>query len=512
MAHHNKEYVSSLREKMRRLNRPPVHFLLIAVLGLLAYSNTFDSPFQWDERFFLERNPVVKDLSYFVEPSRAKGTEYYGLLRNRYIGLLTFALNHRLHEFDVAGYHIFNFAVHVLNALLVYTLVVLTFRTPHLRGSSLSGSSTGIALFTALIFVSHPIQTEAVTYIYQRLASLVSFFYLCSLIAYIRSRLARGRPSRYGLYAVSLLSAVVAMKTKENAFTLPLTVALYEYLFFSGPARARVIRLVPFILTMTIIPMTLMEAGLPMDGMTGQIGHATRGFDDVSRENYLFTQFRVVVTYLRLLVLPVRQNVYYDYPVYDTFFKPAVLLSFLFFLAVVIFAGYIFYRSRINPGLRPASFGIYWFFITLTVESSIIPIPMLINEYRVYLPSVGVFLAVATGAFLLMRRLRDGRARKAALAALVLMPLALAYAAYERNKVWMTDVSLWEDVVRKSPLKTKGHFNLGLIYLRKGLIDNAEREFGTVLELNPRDLEAGRFLEFTRKLREEQKAGLNDRQ
>ncbi|MBI4824662.1 MAG: hypothetical protein HY805_10620 [Nitrospirae bacterium] len=119
------------------LEKPLIHLLLIALIGILSYSNTFNVPFQWDEEYLIVQNPIIKDLSYFLEPSKAKGVEYYNALKSRYIGYLTFALNYKLHGLDVRGYHVFNLTIHILNALLVYFLVVLTFKTPYLSNPPL---------------------------------------------------------------------------------------------------------------------------------------------------------------------------------------------------------------------------------------------------------------------------------------------------------------------------------------------------------------------------------------
>ncbi|MBI4822933.1 MAG: hypothetical protein HY805_01720 [Nitrospirae bacterium] len=84
------------------ISKPVIHLILIALIGILLYSNTFNSPFQWDEEDFIFGNPIVKDLSYFSEPSKAKGLELYPALKSRYIGYLTFALNYKLHGTEVA--------------------------------------------------------------------------------------------------------------------------------------------------------------------------------------------------------------------------------------------------------------------------------------------------------------------------------------------------------------------------------------------------------------------------
>src|SRR3972149_6709659 len=193
------EFTTRLRAA---LNKPHVYLLLIVVLGLLSYSNTLGAPFQWDEQTYISENPIIKDLSYFADLSKAKGFEQYSAVKNRYVGYLTFALNYKFGGLDVRGYHVVNIAIHILNAMLVYFLATLTFKTPFLKDSSIKEKSPLIALFSALLFVSHPIQTEAVTYIFQRLASLMAFFYLLSLVLYIKWRLSSSGHS--GLSGISL--------------------------------------------------------------------------------------------------------------------------------------------------------------------------------------------------------------------------------------------------------------------------------------------------------------------
>ena len=483
--------------------------VLIAAVGVFAYLRTFDSPFMIDDIHYIVENPTVRDLGYFFSPSEEKALGYYDAVNRRFVGYLTFALNYRLHGFNVTGFHIVNTYIHLLNAVLVYFLVVLTFRTPFLSPPHIpplaKGGNVGvtIALFSALLFVSHPVQTEAVIYVYQRFALLATLFYLLSLVLYIKWRLSSlghsglsgislpipnsrkdsrqaGMTARQSiLYLASLLCAVLAMKTKENAFTLPLMITLYEFLFFRGPVWPRLLRLIPLLLTLAIIPLSV--AGGPMQALSGAAA-AAGAF--ISPGDYLLTEFSVVVTYIRLLFLPVNQNINYDYPVYISFREPPVLLSFIFLLSVFLFALWLVYRSKSGePALRLMGFGVLWFFIALSVESSIFQIPVVISEYRVYLPSAGFFPAVASGAFLLLSRLRW---KKAALSALACILLALMYATYARSAVWESDLSLWEDVVKKSPKRSFGHNNLGNSYYARGMTDKALERYQTAVRLDPR--------------------------
>jgi tetratricopeptide (TPR) repeat protein len=467
-------------------SRAFLQLALIAAVGVLAYSNTLHVPFQWDEAVYIGGSPVVKDLGYFVHPDRAEGMELHGALKSRYIGYLTFALNYAIGGLDPTGYHLFNTAVHILNALLVYGLVLLTFRTPALRGGVLQERAQTIALLTSLLFVSHPVQTEAVTYIFQRLASLAACFSLLSVLAYARARMSTGRAAAIGLHAACVVAAVLAMKTKENAFILPLVVVLYEFVFFTGPFKPRALQLVPLLLTLAIIPLTLAGAERSAGDLISGVVPATRGYEGLSRGDYLFTELRVIVTYLRLLILPIGQNVDYDYPVFRSIFEPQVLGSLLLLLSLAGLALFLFFRSRAGVcETAVVAFGSFWFFLTLSVESSIVPIPMVINEYRLYLPSVGVFLACSTGAFLLLERLRDDRTRSIALAAIFTLPFVLAIATYSRNAVWASKVSLWEDTVGKSPSLVYPRNNLGIAYIEADRLDDAIREFQAALAIKP---------------------------
>ena len=481
------------------LQNPVFHVFLVCFTGLVVYSNTFTAPFQWDEYHFLIANPLIKNLDYFISPLRAAHSEYYPGLIGRYVGYLSFALNYHFHGFDVVGYHIVNILIHILSALSLYLLVTLTFRTPRLARSGIGGRSGEVALFTSLLFVSHPLQIEAVTYVFQRFASLVALFYLVSMIMYVKGRLitdglppanagkSRGRPAVYFLF--SFIFAVLAMKTKENAFTLPLVIILYDFFFFNGPLRKRILYGAPLLLTMAIIPLTLIGVDRPLGRIIGAAGSATRGATYISRSSYLFTQFRVVLTYLRLLAFPINQDIDYSYPVYHSFFNFHVLLSFLIILSIACAAFYMFFSSRRGAELRVVSFGLLFFLVALSVESGIIPIPMLIDEYRVYLPSAGMFLAAAVSVYYLSERSARKGAHRIAVLFLAVVVMLYSAAAYTRNETWGSRIGLWQDAAGKSPGTVTPHFVLGTIYESKGDLDKAKEQYDMVLRHRPDDVD-----------------------
>jgi protein O-mannosyl-transferase len=478
--------------------RTAIHILCVVILGFLIYSSTLDSPFVFDDETYILNNPALKDPRYFLDHTKIyELPESYGSFReqfgNRLIVHLSFLLNYAIHDFDVTGFHIFNVSVHIMNALLVYLLVNATFNTPLMkRSTALDPAVTPrltalFALVCALLFTAHPLQTQAVTYISQRVTSLAVFFFLLSLFFYIRARLSEKSPHRYLYFVLSLCSAILAMKTKEISFTLPVVIALYELMFLEGKTNGRILCLAPFLLTMAIIPATLL--------IQTYSGELLKGFSEVSKEtasisrsDYLFTQFSVIVTYLWLLVLPVSQNLDYDYPVYQSFFVPQVWLSFLLLVSIFVLAVYLFYRSRKESAgswaFRLMSFGILYFFITLSVESSLIPIKDIIFEHRVYLPSFGFFLCITAGAMLLSLRLHEPLNRVVA-PVMIIIIIVFAGAAYSRNMIWSSAFSLWTDAAAKSPLKARPHANLGRELYSRGDIYGAVSEFQTAVRLDP---------------------------
>ncbi|HBG45683.1 MAG TPA: hypothetical protein DDW94_01675 [Deltaproteobacteria bacterium] len=205
----------------------------------------------------------------------------------------------------------------------------------------------------------------------------------------------------------------------------------------------------------------------------------------------------VIVTYLRLLLLPVNQNFDYEYPVFDSLFRAQVLASFVFLLALFIFAVYLLRRHYANRSAYPLAIatGIFWFFITISVESSIIPIQHVIFEHRLYLPSAGAALAFAAGLFYVIDLIRPNVSAWAIVAAAAILAVApLSVASFLRNQLWKDPVALYADLVRKSPNKLPGRVFLGHAYLQKGDADRAIGELTAALRIEANDPTAHFFL------------------
>jgi len=535
----NKEMGTVLFSEKRSKKLILLGLIGIILLGAVLYSNILHAPFVFDDHSSIKENDSIRSIA----------ESFKKISSNRYLVLLSFAVNYAAGGLNPFGYHLTNNLIHVINALLVYYLVILTFRTPYFSSQSPQATRRGeqsaftppsppyqggarggvvsshfIAFFSAFIFIAHPIQTQAVTYIAQRATSMAAMFYLLSLVMYSKFRiqdsgyrmqspqatrrggditplnppLTRGEVkggimhrASWILYLCSLLFAFFAMKTKEIAFTLPVIITLYEFSFFNRSPNAehrtpnlkRLLYLLPILLTLLIIPLSMVNFKAPVEAITQDINIQSRETVNISRADYFLTQFRVIVTYLRLLILPVNQSLDYSYPVYHSFSNHQVFLSFLFLLAIFGIAVYLFYISRYNPPsppfskggrrgfLRLISFGVFWFFITLSVESSFIPIRDVIVEHRLYLPSIGFFIAAVLSVDYLFSNIR---LKTAVMAAIV---LALSVGAYNRNTIWKDPQILWEDVIAKFPNNARAYNNLGVELKNKGEFDKAIEQF-----------------------------------
>ncbi len=460
--------------------RAVVASLTIAVATVLVYSNTFDSSFHFDDVPNIVENLGLRHLSSQWPPSG-----------NRWLGYLSFALNYRLGGLGVFGYHLANVAIHVCNGLLVFWLTALTLRTPAMRRAEVGRIVRRYLPLTAgLLFAVHPVQTQAVTYIVQRFASLATLFFLLSLALYGQARLSleEVRPSKARsavLYCLSVAAAAAAMKTKEISFTLPLVAALYELTFFGQ--RRRLLLLAPLAATALLIPYGLVTQERSLADVLGDASHVAAETPEIPRFTYLVTQSRVVVTYLRLLLLPIRQNLDYDFRLSSSLADPAVLVAIAILLAVATAAVLLLARARrTNRGAGVlVVFGVAWFFVTLSVESSLIPIRDVIFEHRMYLPSVGALLALSTALLWALERLHSSISPAVQVAcALAITAGPLGVAAHERNLVWKNELTLWSDVVAKSPGKPRAHNNLGNAYEARGQLDDALLEYREAIQLD----------------------------
>ena len=444
-------------------------FIIIAFvffLTFLIYSPSFYAPFQLDDYPVFVHNPIIQNLN---NPA--------GIWRydpSRFLTHMTLSLNFYNSGLNVLGYHMVNFLLHMFVACFVYFFIFLTVSRKEFEAKLTYGQRHLFSLTTALIFLTHPIQTSTVTYLAQRATLLAALFYLIALVAYILYR----REDKIKFYVPAIMASILGGFCKPIVVTLPLAICLYEVFFLSRrfiPSRKTMAGWIPFILSAFMIPCLLMLWKYRSLDMTRweQVTFLTQ---DISRQEYLLTQFNVLATYLRLILVPVDQNLDYDYPLAVNFFSFPTWASF------GVLTLFLILGIRLKQKQPLISFGIFWFFFTLSLESSIFPMEDVIFEHRLYLPMVGLSIAMTMTIFSLIRH----RVLRAAFIMTIL--LVWATMTYHRNIIWSDRFLFLKDALLKSPGKSRIYNSLGLAYAEHSFYAQALIAFNQAIVKDPNDL------------------------
>ncbi len=418
---------------------------LVAAVGAV-YLGSFRGVFQFDDYNVIVGNPVAHGLGAFLA-DLPRGIR--PLLK------LTYTLNWIFGP-GPFGFHLVNTALHAANAVLLFRIA------RRVGGPSLSAFA---AFVPALWFAVHPVQTEAVTYISGRSVSLMAFFYLSSLLAWLKGR-EEGRPLL--LYAASPSLFLLAVLSKETAVTLPFALALAEGARGGGKGwkDAFAAQAVHWAMLACLAFLLLAHPGY------GRLLESCFGIRSAS-EN-LLTQVGGIAYLLSRLILLNAQNIDPDLPVVRE--GTASLLPPALLLLLLLAAGAYAFRKRSLAG-----FGILWFFLHLLPTNSIVPRLDVANERQLYLASWGLFLALASFA----DRIPEGAwRRRAAVCALLLAAMFGGFTVL-RNAAYRSEVALWEDTARKSPGKARAHNNLGYAYRRAGRFAEAREEYLRALAIDP---------------------------
>jgi Tfp pilus assembly protein PilF len=442
---------------------------LTIFLVFLIYSSNLDGPFLFDDGRNITNNPAIRltRLSW----SGLTDAAFKSPLSNRPIAYVSFALNYYFHSYRTVGYHTVNIFIHLCTGLFLFLFLKTTLNLPPVR--SRYGNPGWLPCIAALIWLVHPLQTQSVTYIVQRMNSMASMFYILSILCYARARLEQRPAIQWTLAAACIISGLLALGSKETAATLPLFILLYEWFFLQNLSGKWLKRHLPILFGLTIVFLgvsLIYLEGRPLEQILSR--YELRNFTPLQR---IFTQFRVLFLYLGLLIYPHpnRLNLDYDYPLSHSLIDPPATL-----LALIAIIGLLGGSIRLAKNDRLISFCILWYFGNLAIESSIIGLEI-VFEHRTYLPSMMIILMVAA---LVDRYLRSNLLKVASACAIVLVFSAWTY---ERNTLWNNAVTLWSDVVKKSPQKVRPHNNLGNALKRQGKIEKAIKHFNIALQINP---------------------------
>lgn len=381
---------------------------------------------------------------------------------NRPIANLTFALNWFVGKDSPSGYRLVNLAIHLFTGFILYIVILDLLNSINMRGKY-SSSAYMIALLGASLWTASPIQTQAVVYIVQRMASLSTLFYLLSILCYVRARSTGIAYRQAGLFLLSFVAFLCGLGSKENAAMLPACIVLLEFTFYQDWSCACVRRRFGYIVASSLVLLLVGGALLLTTGSAlSVLGYSTRLFSPMER---LLTESRIVFFYLGQIFYPTpdRFSIVHDVELSRSLLDPWTTLPSIVGIVLLVCGALLQVRKR--PML---SFAILFFFMNHAIESSIVGLE-LIFEHRNYLPSLFLFVPVSMGLLWIVDHYRSKRRNIAYVIALFIFTLivAMGVSTSIRNMAWMDEKTFWEDAVQKAPLSMRPVHNLAYYFYEK---------------------------------------------
>jgi tetratricopeptide (TPR) repeat protein len=471
---------------MKSSGRNIAAFALLFFIIIFIYSNTFQSSWHLDDYPSIIKNPQLH-LTVLSAGSVVKaffgsrdGGLYLGKNLFRPIACLSLALNWYFGKDDVFSYHIVNIAIHIVTAFILFLTILNLLKTPQLQ-TKYEGSKYFIGLCTATLWAINPIQTQAVTYIVQRMAALAAMFYLLSIFLYLKGRFNKSLTPKVLLYTGCFVSFLLAIGSKENAATLPIALILTEIIFFQDLNQIRTRRVLIWGGLASLFVTICLGLFLFYQGSFSSFlaGYNTRSFSLIQR---LLTEPRIVIFYITQIFYPIptRLSIEHDILLSNSLFDPWTTLPSIVLILVLI--GFGLSQSRKRPIVALA---ILFFFLNHMIESTIIPLELLF-EHRNYLPSFFIFLPVAVGIkrSLDIYRHKNRSMYMILVSALTLLIMGFGMGTYIRNMAWATEKTLWEDAITKAPGRARPYQNLAFGYYKKiGDFDKAFDLYKKALKL-----------------------------
>ncbi|MFH1798853.1 MAG: tetratricopeptide repeat protein [Candidatus Omnitrophota bacterium] len=438
---------------------------LIVVIGLGAYYNSMNGALFWDDEVTVVNNVFIRQPFSYV--SEIFSTSYHtgaGETLNFYrpLATLSFAADYKIWKLQPFGYHLTNVILHLLNGILVFSLLYKIF------------GRYRFSLICACLFLVHPINSEAVNYVSNRTDLLMVFFFLSAFLSYVFYR--RREKSLFLVMSVSFY--VLSVLSKEMGLVLPIFLVAYEVLFFKKNKNFPA--LIGFILpavfyvflragTLNFLNLNILTQGAQASPYSQSIAFRALFFG------------KVFLTYIRLFFLPLNLHMEYDMPRLNV---PVSFLGLLFLALMCFFA------IRFSGRKKAVCFGQIWFVLgLLPICGIIVPINNVVSEHYLYLGSIGFFVMI-TAAFAALWRISPFPIRIFSAVCGILVVISFCYLTVQRNKDWRDPLAMYLEIASNTKYSFRANNNAGVEYFRRGDLYKAEEYFRRSIGIFPEYAEA----------------------
>jgi len=432
--------------------------LLIVTCGLAVYEGSLGGVFVFDDLPWIVENQSIRKL---WPPWAAMGITLRPLL------FYSFAINYAISGLDVWSYHVVNLAIHVSAALALYGLVrriLLTDRLVERYGSS----ARWIALVVALIWMVHPLQSQAVAYVIQRGESLMGLFFLLTLYCVVRGAQS---PHPRPWYVVAVFVHLCGLGTKEVMATCLPVLFILDALFVCGSVRGAIRRRWVLYCVMAAPGVIALVAVLYFRIYIDSALPASH--------TYALTQSGVILHYLRLSFWPDPLCFDYAWPLASSWKEAYLSVTAVGLL--VLGSLWALFRRRAVGFLGAA------FFLVLAPTSSFMPVRDPALEHRMYLPLAAVAVLVVLAGHQALRRLPAREHTRALLAPVMVGILVAAggFRTHQRIGLYRSAEAIWADVIAQRPENARAHNSLGASQAARGDFERAAASYREAIRLRP---------------------------
>lgn len=453
-------------------NREALSFLLILAIAFLLYSNTLDNKFLYDDDNFFVRNVYTKEWKYLPNIFSENVIAGSGLMSNYYrpILSLSFLIDYKLWGLSPIGYHISNILMHAITAFLACLLINRIIK------------NWRISLLSSIVYLAHPLQTEAVTYVTGRADPLSALLALSSMLLFLHAA-ENFNFKKYSYLSFSLLFFILAILSREVFIVLPFLLALYLICFNEKRiSKNSLWKAFAAILPYLIVLGFYVAIRLTMLNFSNTLNFYNE--PNIFTENVwyrILTFLSVLLEYFKLILFPIHLNFEREHQIFTDFLNPAIIFSF----SILLIIAYLMHRSWRND--KAVFFGFSWFFITLFPVSNIIALVNgIIYEHWLYVPLIGI--AAILGHFikkvLESHYFNKDYIRIIAAFVAVTAIVSLCVRTYVRNDDWQDALIFYQKTIKDAPNSVRLNNNLAMEYDSRGDYGLAESYYKRAIGLN----------------------------
>jgi protein O-mannosyl-transferase len=453
-----------------RVSSNGIALSILIVLTIVVYWNSLDGDFVFDDQQIVMQNPLLLNIHTLSDVVRVA-------LGWRQLLFFSYGLNFYWSGLHTFGYHAINLLLHVVNTILVYFIIVELIAP----GANAAGRQPGnreahyAAFAGAAVFSVHTLLSSAVSYIAGRSSVLCGLFYFLATLLFLKTlKNDISRKARIVYLSLAALSGILAWQAKQEAITLPALLAALLWL----RSDKRDLRYVAVLAALPAVLAASMWSQLQSLFATvmGNRVLVNAGFDATLQPATYFRTYiaSVVGYYLPRFVFPARLSADPHVLAVEHWYSP----EFIFAACVLAVLAWLMIRPRSSNLLFTA--GLAAILISPLMAYALVPLADVVLEHRAYIPGLGIAL-LSTALF----RWSETKFHGLRVAGPVVVVLVLGVMTIQRNTVFASNVSLWQDAIEKSPQKARPHFNLGAAYQNARRPNDAIREYQTALSLKP---------------------------